>query len=403
MTTDRTHGIGTESSDASGDSRFVLVTAHFTILDEMERGELVHVFVQDAKFNIFFDKDGNIISKNARRAVQKLKGLQRLDDSYVIVHKPFLRTVGYLCADVQGGLSRRRSASEWEKFRLLPMKAALEAKSKGLPLDVVVTAMKGTAAPTAKHAYGELDARVAFQPPTSAIPRIIHQTYSTRTIPDALQDNVQRLRSLNPSWLYQYWNDNDIVDFIHDAFGWSVLRLYLSINPQYGAARADLFRYLCIYHYGGVYLDIKSSTRTPFREIIRDDDEYLLSYWSNQPGGRFGGFGFHPELKFSSRGELQQWHVIAAPGHPLLQYVIEKVLHNIKNYDQNIHGCGKRAVLRTTGPIAYTEAIYPHIPEQNCRMISSDQAGIEYNRLQDHHGALGGPRHYSQLTTPIVI
>ena len=108
-------------------------------------------------------------------------------------------------------------------------------------------------------------------------------------------------------------------------------------------------------------------------------------------------------MKFSSRGELQQWHVIAAPGHPLLQYVIEKVLSNIKNYDPHVNGCGIQAVLRLTGPIAYTEAIYPHISEQKCRIISADKAGIEYNVLEDHHGALGGPRHYSQLTTPIVI
>lgn len=383
---------------------FVLVTAHCTVLDETEHGELEHVLVHDAQLNLFFDKNGIPLSKNSWRVLRILKGLRKWDNVFIIVHRTLWRKKRHLCADVRGGFSRRKSVSEWDKYRLLPLELARAAKTKRLPLDVVVATARRKAGPSITSAPGEKNAsEIVFRPPTSSIPRIIHQTYSTKSVPSALRDNVKRLRRLNPSWLYQYWNDDDIIDFINDAFGWSILRVYLSINPQYGAARADLFRYLCVYHYGGVYLDIKSGARVPFDEIFKDEDEYILSYWKNEPGDRYYGFGLHPELRFSPRGELQQWHVIAAPGYPLLGRVIETVLVNIKGYHPDVNGCGKQAVLRLTGPIAYTAAIYPYLTEHKCRVISAEESGFEYNVLQNHHGALGGLRHYSQLTNPIVI
>src|ERR1017187_8908189 len=162
MIADHINGNETESMDAPDNRKFILVTAHFTVLDETEHGELKHQFIQDAKLNIFFNENGNAVSKNARRVVRVLKGLRKSDDRYIIVNKSLLRKKLYLCADVQGGFSRRKSVSEWEKFRLLPMDAALAAKSKDLPLDVVVTAVEKRAAPRVKYASGEQGAQITF-------------------------------------------------------------------------------------------------------------------------------------------------------------------------------------------------------------------------------------------------
>ena len=50
-------------------------------------------------------------------------------------------------------------------------------------------------------------------------------------------------------------------NYIRREYGESILSCYLRIDPVYGAARADLFRYLLLYRTGGVYLDIKSAAR----------------------------------------------------------------------------------------------------------------------------------------------
>jgi hypothetical protein len=362
-----------------GGKHFVLVTAHFTVLEQSESGALVHSFIQDAKLNLLFEENGRPRSKSASQVAKKFKRLSTSGDSYVILKRRLFRKNRYLCADTQGGFTLSEELNSLARYRLLSVDTVLAIKRKKFRSNVI------------------------SQSRAPAIPRIIHQTYWTDGVPDMLKDNVERLKTLNPSWMYRYWNDQEIVCFINEVFGWDVLRLYLSINAQYGAARADVFRYLCIFYYGGVYLDIKSTVRVPLDEIIRDDDEYLFSYWNNEPGDRYAGFGLHPELDFSPRGELQQWHVIAAPRHPLLRHVIESVLDNIARYRFDVNEGGKPGVLRTTGPIAYTRAIHPHISEHNCRIISAERSGIEYKVVDDHHSCLGGRWHYSEQTAPIVM
>ena len=167
----------------------------------------------------------------------------------------------------------------------------------------------------------------------AVIPRIIHQTYFSRNLPDELKENIERIKGMNPGWEYRYYDDSDIDDFIRTNYGQYVHELFSRINPKYGAARADLFRYLLMYKIGGVYLDIKSSTGRPLNDVLKPADRYLLSVWDNDAGGEHQGWGKHPELRHVSGGEFQQWHIVAAPGHPFLRVVIANVLRNIEIYN----------------------------------------------------------------------
>ena len=85
----------------------------------------------------------------------------------------------------------------------------------------------------------------------TVIPRVIHQTFMTKSLPAELQENVDNLKRLNPGWTHLLHDDDDIQAFILDNYGPGVLSYYERINPRYGAARADLFRYLLLYKSGG--------------------------------------------------------------------------------------------------------------------------------------------------------
>src|ERR1700723_370599 len=96
------------------------------------------------------------------------------------------------------------------------------------------------------------------------IPRIIHQTVPDKAnLDDLISQNILHLKSMNRAWDYRLYDDKDCARFIADRYGAVMLSYYESITPRYGAARADLFRYLLIYEYGGVYLDIKSTIINP--------------------------------------------------------------------------------------------------------------------------------------------
>lgn len=234
------------------------------------------------------------------------------------------------------------------------------------------------------------------------ISRIIHQTYRTwHDIPPAVKFTIERLRELNPEFDYRFYDDAAIESFIKRHYGQEILIQYRRIDPHYGAARADLFRYLCLYQFGGVYLDIKASMSRSLREVLQDDDHYLLSQWDQS---LFSGWGSAKELAHIPGGEYQQWHVIAAPRHPFLKAVIESVLAKIASYDPFKQDSGPSAVLRLTGPVAYTLAIYPLLGTARYRFVDIERdLGIGYTLFSSssaHYGLFNN--HYTQQTRPVV-
>lgn len=244
-----------------------------------------------------------------------------------------------------------------------------------------------------------------FNTENITIPKIIHQTFYSRVLPSIIQENISKLKELNSGWEYRFYDENDICEFILNTYGVDILNYYNKIDPRYGAARADFFRYLLIYKEGGVYLDIKSSADMPLDSVLKKEDCYLLSGWKNGKGEEFEGIGIYPEISHIKGGEFQQWYIISAPRHPFLTAVIERVIDNIYRYNPVQHGTGAMGVLRLTGPLAYSLAIYPLLSKCKHRFLdSSDQIGLKYSVYANrfvHREVFQS--HYSQLNEPIVL
>jgi hypothetical protein len=251
-------------------------------------------------------------------------------------------------------------------------------------------------------------ASLASHPPASlGIPRIIHQTFSARSrMPSVLEQNCRAIEALNPDFSYRFYDDGDRERFIGDTYGEAILARYRRIDPAYGAARADLFRYLCVYHFGGVYLDVKVAVTRPLGEGLRDDDAFLLSQWDHAPGSPHAGWGTHRRLAAIPGGEFQQWHVIASPGHPYLAAVIAEVLSNIDRFDPFAFANPWEAVICTTGPVVYTQSIHRILAAHPHRRLSgSEEIGLHYSVFEtsadpEAHRRLY--RDYRKAETPLV-
>lgn len=90
--------------------------------------------------------------------------------------------------------------------------------------------------------------------------KIIHQTWKTNEIPEKMLFCVRSWKLKNPNYKYMFWTDSDIDSFID--------RCYPQYNDllkviKYGIQKADIFRILALYHYGGIYVDIDFECLTP--------------------------------------------------------------------------------------------------------------------------------------------
>lgn len=232
------------------------------------------------------------------------------------------------------------------------------------------------------------------------IPKLIHQIYLTGTLPDRLSRHVDNLKSRQPGWSHCLYSNEDGERFILAHYGSQMLETYQLINPEYGAARADLLRQLIIYQLGGVYIDIKSDLTKPLDEVVRPDDQYLLTQWRNGPGELNEGFGLHPELRHIKGGEYTNHHLIGVPRHSFTKAAIDLICHNIRNY-RPWSGVGKMGVCRTTGPVAYTLALHPLRGTAPHRLTTEEELGILFSIPDYNHGSIF-TRHYSKLTSPVA-
>jgi len=153
------------------------------------------------------------------------------------------------------------------------------------------------------------------------IPRKIHQTFR-KNMDAEYYETCMINRNMNYEYDYNFYDDNDIVQYITINYP-QYMKAYEMIIPY--AYKADLFRYLLLYKEGGVYMDCKSSTIFPLRDFVNSD------------------IGF---VSFKDRFDsgIQISFIASVPGHPILKKCIEMSIDNILNKRYGING------LDITGP-----------------------------------------------------
>ncbi len=87
------------------------------------------------------------------------------------------------------------------------------------------------------------------------IPKIIHQIWSEKytPLPDSLKELTESWKEFHPDWKYILWNDEMISDFLQNKYPH-----YLDIYKKFphDVQRWDAIRFLIIYEYGGLYIDV---------------------------------------------------------------------------------------------------------------------------------------------------
>jgi mannosyltransferase OCH1-like enzyme len=194
-----------------------------------------------------------------------------------------------------------------------------------------------------------------------AIPKVIYQTYKNENVPALTRFFIWLMKTRNPQYRYEFYDDKRIDTFFQAEFDESVYKSYKRIDI--GAAKADFFRYALLYKYGGVYLDIDGYTVRNLDDMIRPDDAAIIT-------------------KERNPGIFAQYALVFAQGHPILKLCIDKILDNIEHdrYASDIH--------KLTGPSVFTDAVNEYIQQGNkdYRIFGVDYEGFLKSKHLLHAG-----------------
>lgn len=199
------------------------------------------------------------------------------------------------------------------------------------------------------------------------IPKIIHVTTKSRCLPTQFATNLQLWKDTFPMYTFVLHNDAALerLLFNHSWPEFPHLQQALQCSISM-AAKADLWRALVLWQYGGVYTDIDNAPRKFGPNSIAPTDEA----W----------------FVVEEAGYLSQYFMATTPRHPLMYLLIQMTLHRLYNLRDVDH----QYVPFVTGPGALKEAFlhYQHkqgpnngaIPNGTATTSAIARAGI-YNGL----------------------
>lgn len=178
--------------------------------------------------------------------------------------------------------------------------------------------------------YNQLKGRVWKGP---GIPKWIIKTGSpNRTnLSSNVIDLYLGILNDNPGYELFYFSDLDCEDFILEEWGQYYLDLYNRLIPT--AYKADFWRYLLLYKYGGCYGDFTQKPLIPYDELIQDVDRVVVR---DDPSGH--------------KGYLYNALIYCKAEDPMIKKAIDICIYNIEKEYYGID------CLSITGPAVLGQA-----------------------------------------------
>jgi len=171
--------------------------------------------------------------------------------------------------------------------------------------------------------------------PINKIPKILIQTYKNNIIHAHIWNNLNKILENNPNYEYRLITDDIGIELIKKYFDNYTLNAFLKLNL--GSAKGDFLRYIAMYIYGGVYLDLDSSIELNLDLFIENNKQFYF-FWDHDDN-------------------IQQWCFMSVPRNPIILDIIKQVVKRIYNGENNI--------FLATGPTVVTDVIYNRIHKTN--------------------------------------
>ena len=162
------------------------------------------------------------------------------------------------------------------------------------------------------------------------IPAIFHQTWKNDDIPENWLVAVESCKKNNDNFEYMLWTDKTMNDFVKNNYSdfYSVYQSY-----EYQIQRCDVFRYLVLYKYGGVYLDMDTVCKKNLNAYLNYDIVFAKS---------------------ANINEFTNSFLMVIQNHPFIKFCIDNLpmhVNSSQHFGKHLH------VYNSTGPSFLTNML----------------------------------------------
>ena len=184
------------------------------------------------------------------------------------------------------------------------------------------------------------------------IPKIIHQTWKNKTIPEDWKEAVESVKEKNKHYKYMLWTDESMKKFVKKEYP----DFYKTYNGYiHHIQRCDAFRFLVLYKYGGIYIDMDIMCKKSLNPLLKYD--LVLA-------------------KSSNTDSFTNAFIASIPTHPFLKYCID----NLPEYKDSYSFFGKHLhVMNSTGPYFITSMVEAYKLKGNYHILTKEENGGDCN------------------------
>ena len=231
------------------------------------------------------------------------------------------------------------------------------------------------------------------------IPKVVYFVHANKKIAQQFNDVILYNKKNNPELEFRFYDDIKIKKFIKKYYP-EFYKFFICINKDYGAAEADIFRILILYHYGGIYIDIKTKINNIYDQIKDTPfacgkyDEYLMRYYNNLIGFGYSNFFISSEKRGKIITDLknEMYYRLSNFGKLNLSFK-----YNFLFYGNNLSGI--KAVFFHTGPGLFNDVLYNHKNFKaiyNEKYIKYDNSSSYTYRIINHRKIYKNRYHFSK-------
>jgi hypothetical protein len=184
-----------------------------------------------------------------------------------------------------------------------------------------------------------------------SIPKVIHQIWfqGEEKIPEHLQIYHKSWIDKNPSFEVKVWDEISIQAVLKEYNDTKTTEMYN--NYRYMIQKIDLAKYIILYIYGGIYIDMDIKCIQPITDDFIKGNDVILSEMV---------YNIFHSLLFTTVGHtftdtiINNGVIMVIPKHPILLYTIEEANNKKESFYYYVNK--PIYVFSSTGPICLTLA-----------------------------------------------